>query len=125
MFVLFLIISVVIPGTLAFLGLLWKKHPPKEINDNYGHRTEMSMKNQETWDFAHKNSQKICLHMGITLSIISVATIILFRKNDNALCIVIVILLVIQLICVLLATKYTENALKKVFDKNGNRKNDY
>lgn len=36
-----------------------RKRPPKKINSFYGYRTAMSMKNRETWEFAHKHCGKL------------------------------------------------------------------
>ncbi|WP_077074620.1 SdpI family protein [Aedoeadaptatus urinae] len=41
-----------IPGIMVFFGRLMGDHPPKTINGAYGYRTSMSMKNQDTWDYA-------------------------------------------------------------------------
>lgn len=36
-----------IPGTMVFFGLLWKKRPPKDVNPLYGYRTSMSAEARE------------------------------------------------------------------------------
>lgn len=53
MFVFLLVMNSLIPVTMIIFGILWKSHPPKSINWAYGYRTSMSMKNNETWKFAH------------------------------------------------------------------------
>lgn len=51
---LFLIFSFLfVPIILLFFGARFKKQAPKQINPIYGYRP-MSMKNEDTWIFAHK-----------------------------------------------------------------------
>lgn len=38
-----------ITGMMIGFGLLFQKRPPKNINNLYGYRTRMSMKNEKTW----------------------------------------------------------------------------
>ena len=40
-----------ITGMMIGFGLLFQKRPPKNINNLYGYRTRMSMKNEKTWVF--------------------------------------------------------------------------
>ena len=46
--------SLVIPIIMIGFGFLFGKRPPKEINYLCGYRTRMSMKNIDTWVFAHR-----------------------------------------------------------------------
>ena len=43
-----LVMDLLIPVTMVFIGKRFQKKPPKEINGIYGYRTAMSMKNKET-----------------------------------------------------------------------------
>lgn len=43
-----------IPLIMIVLGFIYGKYPPKKINHISGYRTTMSMKNQDTWDFANR-----------------------------------------------------------------------
>lgn len=45
--------TLVLSATMIGFGRLFQKNPPQEINSLYGYRTARSMKNRETWDFAH------------------------------------------------------------------------
>ena len=49
-----LVMDLLIPVTMVFIGKRFQKKPPKEINGIYGYRTAMSMKNKETWEYAHR-----------------------------------------------------------------------
>ena len=42
-----------IPLTMLIIGFLFSQHVPKTINPVWGYRTTRSMKNKDTWVFAH------------------------------------------------------------------------
>lgn len=46
--------NLLIPAIFIFAGRMMWKHYPKEINDILGYRTKRSMKNIDTWKFAHE-----------------------------------------------------------------------
>ncbi len=54
---------------LAFIGLGQKftKDPPKTIDPMHGYRTVMSMKNQDTWEFAQRCYGRTCCKIGWAL----------------------------------------------------------
>ena len=52
--------SLLIPLVMLFFGRRFLTKPPKSINSLYGYRTARSMKNQQTWDFAHRVCGKLC-----------------------------------------------------------------
>ena len=68
-----LIMDLLTPAIMIGFGRGFMKHPPKTINMVYGYRTSMSMKNKETWDFAHtgkghrygRNSRRNSLHLAV------------------------------------------------------------
>ncbi|MFZ5353137.1 MAG: SdpI family protein [Bacillota bacterium] len=123
MVIFFFITLMLIPATLVGFGLLWRKHPPKTINFAYGYRTSWSMKSQETWNFAHKYAGKIWLYTGIPLGILSAVVLIIYRNLDlEKLGQFVIILNIIQLVGLFSPIIPTEIALRKRFDKNGNRK---
>ena len=57
-FVLFwwfiLMCDLLLPITLLIAGKMMWKHCPKQINGVLGYRTARSMKNMDTWRFAHE-----------------------------------------------------------------------
>jgi len=123
MFVFFLVVLLLIPLAAIFFGLLWRKNSPRKINWVYGYRTSWSMKSQETWDFAHKYAGRILLYIGVPLTAISVIPIVLFKNRDiNTLSSIVLGITGIQIICLIVPFIPTEIALRKNFDKNGNRK---
>ena len=48
-----LIMDLLLPFTMIGFGRYFMKKAPKEINSVFGYRTSMSMKNKDTWEFAH------------------------------------------------------------------------
>ncbi|MGX7108662.1 SdpI family protein [Facklamia miroungae] len=44
-----------------------KRKLPNKINSLYGYRTKMSMKNKETWQFAHQHSGNVWIKFGLIL----------------------------------------------------------
>ena len=61
-----LIMDLLLPFTMIGFGRYFMKKAPKEINSVFGYRTSMSMKNKDTWEFAHKYCGKVlvCLWNG-------------------------------------------------------------
>ena len=48
-----LICDMIIPIVMVIVGRIMWKHCPKHINGISGYRTTRSMKNMDTWKFAH------------------------------------------------------------------------
>ena len=113
--------AVLTPILIFLIGLLWKKHPPKEINGGYGYRTSMSMKNQDTWDYAHKCVADLWYRWGGAALAISAAVMLLFRKGDHEK--VLLCVTAVQIVFFCLSIVPVERALRKRFDKNGIRRN--
>ncbi len=121
-FWVFMLIMVwLIPVTMISCGRYFLKRPPKEINTVYGYRTKMSMKNRETWEFAHKCCGKIWYMCGMVLAPLS-TVIMLFAigKNKDSIGIFGGSLCAVQLVFFVGATFLTEMMLKRNFDENGN-----
>ena len=49
-----LIMDLLIPTVMVLFGRAFLKKAPKEINYVFGYRTSRSMKNRDTWEFAHQ-----------------------------------------------------------------------
>lgn len=109
-----------IPFIMLFFGVLFIKHSPKDINGIYGYRTPMSVKNQDTWDFANQYMGKLWTKLGLIMLIISIIleflSVYKFMKNINS------ILIPIQIVVLIASIFPVEKALKKHFDENGNRR---
>ena len=104
-------------GPLIFaIGYYFSKYPPKEINSLYGYRTNRSMRNKECWDFANNHSSALMLKYALLTTAVQAIGILLVNEKQALLAgaIVLVSTLIISVF-------QTEQALKKHFDKEGNR----
>ena len=59
--------SLLIPLVMLFFGRRFLTKTPKSINSLYGYRTARSMKNQQTWDFAHRVCGKLWSRAGAVM----------------------------------------------------------
>lgn len=112
MFIVLLLFISLTPLIMIGVGALWKKHPPKKINWAYGYRTKMSMKNEETWKFAHSYHANIWFWGGIFLLVVSLIIMMLLRESYLKVSIWIIYT---QLAILLLSGIPTEVALRKRF----------
>ena len=118
-----MIINLILPITMILLGRYYSRKSPKNINWVYGYRTPMSTKNKETWEFAHKYFGKLWYKFGIILLPVSiVAMLFVLGKSENIIGIVGEIICGVQVVLMVLVILPTEHALKKNFDKDGNRR---
>ena len=120
MFVMLLLI----PAVMVGFGAYFMKRAPKKINYVFGYRTARSMKNEDTWKFAHKLIGKIWFVCGAVLLVVGTASFFTFtaNKNENAASIASLVILGVQLLVLMCSIIPTESALKKTFDENGNRR---
>ena len=100
-----------------------KKTAPKNINMLFGYRTAMSMKNQETWQFAHHYIGRLWYLSGMILLPLSVVLMLpLIGKDKDTIGWLGSFICMIQLVALIGEIIPTEIALHKKFDKNGNPK---
>lgn len=108
---------------MIIYGRMMWKHPPKKINGLSGYRTSRSMKNMETWIFAHKYCGKLWWIIGwITLIPSIIIPIPFYAASENAIGIVGGILVTVQVIVLIYSIIPTERALKKTFTDDGVRR---
>lgn len=114
--------DILVPVVMITSGYTMRKYPPKKINGAFGYRTARSMKNQDTWNFAHRffgeRWQKIGM---IMLPITAAAHIPFYSKSDSAISIAGAVILTIQIAVMLIPIGVTEHALAKNFNKDGTR----
>ncbi len=115
--VFFLFLSLFYIGT----GALMYKYPPKQVNNVLGYRTNMSMKNEETWKFANVYWAKTFFINGLILLAPSIIIPIVCKDSAhlNAIGTSFSFILLFAIIPTIVLT---EKALKKKFDKDGNLK---
>ena len=119
-----LAMNLLFPFIMIVMGRYFMKKSPKEINYIFGYRTNMSMKNKDTWDFAHKYFGKRWFRLGWLLIPISVIPMLfVIGKGEDIIGTVGMVVMVIDLILLIAPIFPTERALKKIFDKDGNKRN--
>jgi len=113
-----------IPGLMIICGKYYIKKAPKNINHFVGYRTKRSMKNNETWNFAHNYMGKLWFKYGVVLLIVSVLLMFLpIGQDEDAVGGLAAIITMVQAFVMIVPGVLTEKALKKNFDEEGNRKN--
>jgi len=118
-----LVMNLLIPLTMIGLGWHFMKKPPEKINKLYGYRTAMSMKNSDTWAFAHEHCGILWFAMGLAMLPLSLLPLILaFGAAVDRVGLVGLAVCCVQLVFLVMPLIFTERALKRNFDKNGNRK---
>ncbi len=108
------------PLVMVGFGALFYKKPPKTINSLYGYRTSRSMKNEQTWAFAHRYIGKLWLWLGAVLGLCTLALFFVFPTEEQAAGIFLLCWLGVELIVLIAPIFPTERALKRHFDKDGN-----
>jgi flagellar biosynthesis protein FlhB len=79
-----LVMDLLIPFTMVGFGKYFIKNAPKEINKVFGYRTPMSMKNKETWEFAHHYCGKLWLIIGCIMLVPSVIAMLFVIGKDES-----------------------------------------
>ena len=115
-------VNLLIPTIMLGAGKLFSKNSPKDISWIIGYRTTMSMKNEDTWPFAHKVAGTFLWKWGwVALVITAVGMLLLLGRSVELVSTAGCILMFLQLIPVLAVIPHTEKTLRNSFDKNGNR----
>ena len=115
--------NLLIPAIMLGTGKLMQRNTPKDINWIIGYRSAMSMKNEDTWAFAHKVAGAFSWNWGwVTLVVTIIAMLLLIGQSVELVSSAGCILMFLQLIPVLAVIPHTEKALRNTFDKAGNRK---
>ena len=118
-----LIMNLLMPLIMIVFGYVFLKGAPKTISHLYGYRTTMSMKNRDTWEFAHSHCGKLWRRIGWVLLVISVAVMLaVMGKAAEIVGLVGCALCVVQVIVIIASIFPTERALKKTFYPDGSRR---
>ena len=115
--------DLLIPIIMIGFGRIMWKHIPKDINYIFGYRTTRSMKNEDTWRFAHEYCGRLWWRIGLIMLIPTVlVNIPFYNSNEDTIGIVATIVMTVQLIVLIASIFPTEIALKKTFNDDGTRK---
>ena len=98
--------DLLIPAIMILTGRMMWKHCPKKINGLLGYRTTRSMKNNDTWRFAHMHCGRLWWRVGWVLLLLSAAVHLPFYHSDPG----------------TIGKFPTEHALKKTFRDDGTRR---
>ena len=92
----------------------------KTINSIVGYRTRRSMKNQQTWDYAHRECGLLWRRWGSTVLVLTVIAMLLFMGEDtDHIGVVGSVITVLQMIPLFLSIVIVEKKLREKFDENG------
>ena len=69
LWIFMLIMVLLFPVIMILIGRYFMKTSSKEINYMFGYRTNMSMKNKDTWDFAHKYIGKLWFYIILLIAV--------------------------------------------------------
>lgn len=110
------ICNLMIPLLMLGAGYMMDKHPPKKINGVYGYRTGRSMRNMETWNYAHHYCGKLWVKYGAVMLIPTIAVQLPFVKSsENVVGIIATVVIIVQTCALILPVFFTERALRKKF----------
>lgn len=122
----FMVITLLLfPVIMIVVGKLYSKKASGEINHFIGYRTTRSMKNDETWKFAHSYFSKIWYKWGLIMLPISILPMLfVIGKDEDTMGNLGAIICLLQIVPILISIALTEKALKDNFDEEGNRKSE-
>ena len=108
---------------MILFGTMFMKSAPKKINYIFGYRTDMSVKNRDTWEFAHKYFGKLWFRLGLLLIPITVIPMLFVIGNsENVVATVGLIVSFVNTVTLIVPIFFMENVLNRTFDKDGKRK---
>lgn len=115
--------NLLVPVLMIFSGRMMWKHPPRNINGMVGYRTTFSMKNKDTWEFAHNYCGRLWWKIGWIMLVPSVVIFsFTYSKTEEVMGTIEAILCTIQCVILILSIFPTEKALKRNFTNEGIRR---
>lgn len=120
---LMFIVVLITPLIMIVVGNRFVKNPTGVINEEYGYRTEMSMKNQDTWDFANRYCGRVWRTIGaMFLPVILIVMLIVRNFSNMVVGITALALIAAQVLSMYAIVFFVEKALRRTFDENGKRR---
>ncbi len=112
--------DVLIPLMMILFGrMMWKRCPSK-INSWYGYRTVRSMKNMDTWKFAHEHFGKQWWKIGWMILLPSVLILLpVYKAAETTIAVSFLVVMMVQTVFLLYPIFKTERALKEKFNDDG------
>lgn len=113
-----------IPVVMIVVGKFYGNKDPGKINHFIGYRTIRSMKNDETWKFAHNYFSKMWWKWGLIMIPTSISPMLfVIGKDEDIIGLLGTVICLLQIVPILLSIVLTEKTLEENFDEEGNRKN--
>ena len=108
--------DLLIPILMIISGRIMWKHPPQKINGILGYRTTRSMKNKDTWEFAHNYCGKLWWKTGFMLLIPSaIIHFPFYNRTETEIGIIGSILCTMQCVVMIVPIFLTEQAINRTF----------
>jgi uncharacterized membrane protein len=115
--------NLLLPVMMLVFGYVMTKHPPKKINSLYGYRTKRSMKNMDTWVFAHQVMGKYWIKYSVIGYLLTmIFMFVIYQETEDQMAIHSLFLTAILLILMIIPIIMTERQLNENFDEHGNKK---
>ena len=123
MWVFMLVMNLLVPGVMVGFGLMYLKKPPGKVNGWVGYRTSRSMRNQDTWDFAHEYCGRLWWKWGWVLVPLAVLgqALTLLCPDVQSMCYWSLVPTTAETVVLMVSIIPVERALKRNFDKDGKR----
>lgn len=116
-------VVLMVPGLMILFGWLIYKNPPEQINSVYGYRTALSMKNNDTWRFANMYFGRISIKLNATVMVIAaLIMLVLLPCDKDTIATWGTVLTISETAVIIITIPFTESALKRKFDRDGNPK---
>jgi uncharacterized membrane protein len=80
-----ILLHLLVGPLLLVLSFLYKKFPPKKINQFYGYRTSRSMKSQEAWDCANLYSAHAFIVIAILTCMVQAIAYLVIQGDQSIL----------------------------------------
>ena len=110
-------LALLTPLSLFCVGLFWRLSPPKNRDQLLSYRTNLSLKTEATWIFAHQHISKLWIRIGVILSIITIILMVALKDSYE---LFILWLIGGQMIFLCGSVFFVDSIMKVVFDEDGN-----
>lgn len=112
--------DLLVPACMIIGGRLMWKHCPENINGIIGYRTRRSMKNLNTWKFAHEYCGRLWWRVGWAMLIISaVVHFMFYNSSEGVIGTAGAVISTVECVCLIASILPTEKALKRNFTEEG------
>lgn len=115
MYIFLILLSFFMPLAFLILGIVLKRHYPKEINSLAGYRTNRSKKSIEAWNEANRYSTELLIKFSAIILILILIMVILVGKSCDRMSVIVIVSMLLSLVSIGLIVIFTEKRLKNMF----------